>query len=140
MPILNFKFSVPEALSESRRLSLNEQFANQLTNLTQHLLLKKGELTALVIEQVPSASWYIGGQSLNSLELPSFSLDIKVTEGTNTKDQKASYIAAVFEAMRTLLGLALAPTSYVVIHEVRADSWGYGGLTQERRYIDVKSL
>lgn len=38
MPILNVKLSLPETLSESRRLSLNEELARQLTSLTQQLL------------------------------------------------------------------------------------------------------
>jgi 4-oxalocrotonate tautomerase len=34
----------------------------------------------------------------------------------------------------------LNPASYVVIQDVRGDSWGYEGLTQEYRYIKGKSL
>ena len=70
---------------------------------------------------------------------PSFYLDIKVTEGTNTKNEKARYVQAVFEAMGRLLG-ELAPASYIVIEEVRADAWGYSGQTQEFRYIKGKPL
>ncbi len=35
---------------------------------------------------------------------------------------------------------SLNPASYIVIHEVRADSWGYEGATQEFRYIKGKLL
>ena len=34
----------------------------------------------------------------------------------------------------------LAPASYIVIHEVHADAWGYQGQTQEFRYIQGKAL
>jgi 4-oxalocrotonate tautomerase len=40
--------------------------------------------------------------------------------------------------MTALLG-DLARASYVVIHEVNADAWGYSGQTQEFRYIRGKS-
>ena len=47
----------------------------------------------------------------------------------------ARYIAAVHEAMQGPLG-PLHPASYVLVDEVRGDAYGYGGLTQERRYIE----
>lgn len=52
-----------------------------------------------------------------------------MTEGTNTKDEKALYVSRVFAAMEGILG-PLAPASYIVIHEVRGDSWGFQGQTQ----------
>jgi 4-oxalocrotonate tautomerase len=36
--------------------------------------------------------------------------------------------------MESILG-PLHPESYVHVHEVAADAYGYGGLTQELRYI-----
>ena len=51
-----------------------------------------------------------------------FYLDIKVTEGTKTKDEKALYVSKVFSAIESLAG-ELHP-SYIVIHEVRGDAWG----------------
>lgn len=68
-----------------------------------------------------------------------FYLDIKVTEGTNTKNEKAAYVKQVFAGMEAILG-RVASASYIVIHEVHADAWGYQGETQEFRYIKGKSL
>jgi len=62
-----------------------------------------------------------------------------VTEGTNTNDEKARYVQAVFDSMSTLLG-ELAPASHVVIDEVHADAWGYAGQTQEFSYIEGRPL
>ncbi len=64
----------------------------------------------------------------------SFFLDIKIVDGTNTKDEKAAYVAAIFAAMADLLG-DLHPESYVYVHDVRAEAYGFGGRTQEHRYI-----
>jgi 4-oxalocrotonate tautomerase len=62
------------------------------------------------------------------------SVDAHVSEGTNTKDQKAEYLAAMFKRMGELLG-PLHHESYLHVDEVRGDAYGFGGLTQERRYI-----
>ena len=40
-----------------------------------------------------------GGRSLTDVGLASFWLDIHIVDGTNTKDEKAAFIAATFEAM-----------------------------------------
>jgi 4-oxalocrotonate tautomerase len=78
--------------------------------------------------------WFVGGRSLRDQGLSSFWLDIKVTESTNTKDEKARYLQEVFSFMKDLLG-PLHTESYVLVHDVRADAYGYGGETQESRYV-----
>jgi hypothetical protein len=50
---------------------------------------------------------------------------------------KADYVAAVFERMGELLG-PRHNESYLRVHDVRADAYGFGGPTQERRYIALK--
>src|SRR5205823_11792837 len=66
--------------------------------------------------------------------LASFWLDVHVSEGTNTKDEKAAYLAALFQRMGELLG-PLHEESYAHVDEVKGDAYGFGGFTQERRYI-----
>lgn len=133
MPYLSVKLSPPPAPETADQLAL------ALTELTAGILKKKSELTAIAVEHIPSSLWFIGGKTLAAQGEATFYLDIKVTEGTNTKDEKAAYIKAVFSMAESLLG-RLHPTSYIVIHEVRADAWGYGGATQEFRYIAGKAL
>jgi 4-oxalocrotonate tautomerase len=108
--------------------------AKCLTDLTAEILKKKRELTAVAVEFVAPLLWYIGGTPIADQSLRSFFLEIKVTEGTNTKDEKALYALRVFAAIEEILG-PLASASYIVIHEVRADAWGYQGQTQEFRYV-----
>jgi len=132
MPYLNIKLSaVPSA-------KITATIAARLTELTTSVLQKKRELTSVAVEYVPPGQWFIGGDPLATQNLATFYLDIKVTEGTNTKDEKAAYVAQVFATVGALLG-ELHPTSYIVIHEVRDDAWGYQGQTQEFRYIQGKS-
>jgi 4-oxalocrotonate tautomerase len=130
MPILNVK------LCASPSAELSAAVASALTTITADVLKKKAPLTAVVIDYVPPAQWFVDGVCVQTA---SFSVDIKVTEGTNTKDEKALFVAQVFATMQALLG-ATAAVNYVVIHELRADAWGYNGQTQERRYISSKAL
>ena len=133
MPYLNCKLCVPPSQDVS------DKIASALTDLTAEVLKKKRELTAVAVEYVAPEQWYIGGTSLADQSLRSFYLDIKVTEGTNTKDEKALYVSRVFAAVEAIVG-SVAPASYIVIHEVRADAWGYQGQTQEFRYVRRKVL
>jgi len=133
MPYLSFHVSANASQKQS------DQVASVLTELTATVLGKKRELTAVEINATSPKGWYIGGKILAGQELVTFYLDIKVTEGTNTKNEKSQYVRQVFEAVAEIFG-PLAPASYVVIHEVHADAWGYEGRTQEYRYISGISL
>ena len=133
MPYLNVKICAPQSAETTSKV------ASFLTDLTANVLGKKKELTSVAIEYMPAHQWFIGGTSLSSQDAKTFYLDIKVTEGTNTKNEKADYIKKVFAEFEATLG-RLDPASYIVIHEVRADSWGYAGATQEFRHIKGKAL
>ncbi|GEO12707.1 tautomerase family protein [Microvirga aerophila] len=131
MPILNLKVSAPRSASLSRTLS------EGLVEATARILRKNPEITAVVIDYVSPEDWIVGGRSLAEQKKASFWLDIKVADGTNTKDEKALYLAEVFAFMGRVLG-SLHEESYVLVHEVPADAYGFGGLTQEHRYIANK--
>ena len=92
------------------------------------------KVTAIIVKSVDAADWFAGGRSLAEQSLASFWLDVHVSEGTNTKDEKAAYLAALFQRMGELLG-PLHEESYAHVDEVKGDAYGFGGLTQERRYI-----
>jgi 4-oxalocrotonate tautomerase len=132
MPYLNIKLGA----SPSPKITSN--IVNTLTDLTAEILKKKRELIAISVEYVDPAAWFIGGSALTEQAQSSFYLEIKVTEGTNTKDEKSMYVSRVFAALESILG-SVAPASYIVIHDVHADSWGYQGQSQEYRYIRGKS-
>ena len=133
MPILNVKLRATPSSETSFRI------ASTLTDLTVEILKKKRDLTAVAIEYVAATDWFIAGTALAGQQFSTFHLDIKVTEGTNTKDEKALYVSRVFAAVGGIIG-PLAPASYIVVHDVRGDSWGYQGETQEYRYVRGKAL
>jgi 4-oxalocrotonate tautomerase len=132
MPLITVTYSSSRATP-----SLKADIAAAVTELTAKILHKDPKVTAIIVKSVDAADWFAGGGSLAEQKLASFWLDIHVTEGTNTKDEKAAYLAAMFERMGELLG-PLHNESYLHVDEVRGDAYGFGGLTQERRYIAGK--
>lgn len=127
MPILNVKVSKPKSPELTRQIS------DLLLDLTTRILKKKPEVTSIAIDYVDPDSWVVGGRTLSEQGKSSFWFDIRVTDETNTKDEKAQYIRAAFDGFARLLG-DLHEESYIHVHDVRAASYGYGGLTQEYRY------
>ncbi|MEB0010799.1 4-oxalocrotonate tautomerase family protein [Glaciimonas sp. Gout2] len=131
MPILTVLLSTPPNAITSAKV------AQSLSQLTADILHKKPELTSIAISHVDPAHWFVGGESLHAQHKTSFFLAIRITDETNTADEKAAYIAAVFNAMADLLG-DLHHESYVHVHDARAAAYGYGGLTQQQRAVVAK--
>ena len=113
--------------------------AAEISRLSSTILHKDPKVTAVFVMTVPAEDWFCGGRSLAEAQLASFWLDIHVVDGSNTKDEKAAFINAAFKSMKRLLG-PLHEESYVHVHDVRDDAYGYGGLTQGRRYIERQFL
>lgn len=131
MPIINVKVSRPASAQ------LVTDISELLLEHTTRILRKKRELTAIAIDFVPPEHWVVAGSTLAAQGRNSFYFDIKVVDGTNTKDEKAQYVKECFEAFGRLLG-DLHEESYIYVHDVRAEAYGFGGLTQEYRYIKAK--
>ncbi|KQT16643.1 MAG: tautomerase family protein [Bradyrhizobium sp.] len=117
--------------------SLKADIANAVSELTAEILHKDPRVTAIVVKSVNASDWFAGGRSLAEQKLASYWIDIHVTEGTNTKDEKAAYLAAMFKRMAEILG-PLHPETYLHVDDVKGDAYGFGGQTQERRYIAGK--
>jgi len=127
MPILNVKVSGKKSAETTKKIN------ELLLELTHRILGKKKEVTAIAIDYVDHDSWFVGGHLLSEQSKNSFYFDIKVTDETNTKDEKAQYIKEAFEGFEQILG-NIHEESYIYVQDVRAASYGYGGKTQEFRY------
>ncbi len=127
MPILNVK------VSAKKSVELSNKIAATLLELTTRVLEKKPEVTSIAIDYVEPEHWIVGGRSLAEQRKSSVYLDIKITDETNTKAQKAQYIREAFDAFVRLLG-DLHEESYIYVQDVRATAYGFGGRTQEDRY------
>lgn len=134
MPSLTVRYATPTPTAASGGAERKGEVARLLADLTERLLGKKRPLTAILVEEVSPADWFVGGRSLVDLGRASHHVVVRVTEGTNTKAEKARYIAAVHDGLGEILGPS-RPESYVIVEEVRADAWGWGGATQEHRSI-----
>ncbi len=114
--------------------ALSRTIADTVSALTRDHLRKDPTVTAVSVSYIDPRHWFAGGRSLADAGTSTFWLDIKVVDGTNTKPELASYIEAVFAAMTHLLG-RVHQESYVLVHEVPAAAYGFGGRTQEYRFI-----
>lgn len=129
MPILTLKTA--PLIDTAARAPL----AQALTDITQRTLGKRREVTAVVIEDLPASSWAVGGDMAAK---PTVFLEISITAGTNTAGEKAAFIAAAWAELQRQLGgsAGLAPASYIVVRELPASDWGWGGRTQAARQLD----
>jgi len=127
MPILSVK------VSRERSDEMTDAISALLSERTQRILGKRPEVTAIAIEYVSPRDWAVGGSPLSKQGKASFYLNIKITDETNTKAEKAAYIREVFDGFAALLG-DLHEESYIHVEDVRAAAYGYGGRTQEWRY------
>jgi 4-oxalocrotonate tautomerase len=114
--------------------ALSARLAGEITELTRIHLRKDPTVTAVAVSYVDPQHWFAGGASLAAQEKNSFWLDIKVVDGTNTKAELSAYLEHIFAAMSDMLG-AVHEESYILVHEVPAAAYGYGGKTQEFRFI-----
>jgi 4-oxalocrotonate tautomerase len=112
--------------------------AHALTELTARVLHKRREVTAVVIDDLPAAHWHVGGEPLHQHASQAAAwLQIDITAGTNTVDEKARFVAEAWAVLRHHLaqGQPLAEASYVTVRELPATDWGYGGQTQAQRRV-----
>ncbi|HEX7688860.1 MAG TPA: tautomerase family protein [Burkholderiaceae bacterium] len=126
MPFIDVKIAgAPLAPEQVARIQ------HGITTLMAEVLHKVGPLVGVLVHQVPAAGWSVGGVPVERAA----QVDAIVSAGTNTAEQKGRFIAETHALLAAVLGPGLSEVSYVVVHEVPKDSWGYGGLTQAQRAV-----
>ncbi len=130
MPYLNVRLTTEESKE------ITEKLVSLLMDRTSTVLGKNKNVISIDVTFTSPRRWYVGGSSMEELGEVTFYLDIKITEDTNTKEEKSRFIQEVFTGVDKLLG-PITPASYIVIDDVKADSWGYQGKTQEFRFIQT---
>lgn len=101
------------------------------TQLMADILGKRPEVTVVAIESSVAAAWSVGGECLAKGQQLA-QMEAFITAGTNSKQEKADFIAAAYQMMFTVFGATMSPV-YVVIIEVDAADWGYDGKSQAFR-------
>lgn len=120
-------------LSGDRDETLGQGAVLLINDLIKRFLGKRPEDMATTLHYIPDTDWFLGGQSLATLGGSAFHLDISITDETNTKAEKARFLAEVHTAMATLRP-DLHELSYVHLIDARASAYGFGGRTQEWRH------
>jgi 4-oxalocrotonate tautomerase len=89
-------------------------------------------VTAALTADIPAARWLIGG---SDVQRPTALVEIQITAGTNTVAEKAAFVALAHAELQQQLGAGgpLEAATYVVVQELPATDWGYGGQTQAAR-------
>jgi 4-oxalocrotonate tautomerase len=100
-----------------------------VTDALEAVAGKRREVTAVRVDAGAAARWTIGGEMCGGTTAY---VDVKITQGTNSRAEKAALIARLHRILEDTLG-ELAEASYIVIHELPAESWGYAGLSQAAR-------
>ena len=131
MPMIQIRYATPTGSDQTAAI------VAEASRLSAEYLGKDPMVTAVLAEPADPTRWFCGGEPLSATGKAAFWLDIRVTEGTNTKDEKAAFVATCFQSMAKLLG-ELHRESYVHVFEVRGDAYGFEGVTQERRYIQAR--
>ena len=126
MPYINIRIGTP--LNQIQKTTLCER----TTALMNEVLRKKRPVTVVNILETAPEAWAVDGAVLGPNDPPGVYVDIKVTETTNTSEEKSQMIAQTIEMLRDVVGDIQEP-SYVVIDDIPADSWGYNGKTQAAR-------
>ena len=128
MPMITVRYVTPE-----HRPELRADIAALASHLSTEHLGKDPGVTAVLVEEANPKGWFIAGERPAEKGLSAFWLDIKITAGTNVKAETSRFVKAVFDAFGTALG-PLHEESYVLVHAVDGDAYGYGGRTQNGRW------
>ncbi|MBW5799181.1 4-oxalocrotonate tautomerase [Halomonas eurihalina] len=118
---------------------LTRKAASELARLTGSVLGKALDATLVMIDYFPKERWFIAGQPLTDWGRNGFCLEVTLTEGTNTRQEKADYHRQAFELLADLIG-NVHPHSNIHVLDCRGDAYGYGGVTQEYRYQHPRHL
>jgi 4-oxalocrotonate tautomerase len=128
MPMITVRYVTP-----ADRPGVEPAIAALAAGLAARHLGKDPAVTAVVVEPAAAQAWFVAGSRPAEAGLAAFWLDIKITAGTNTRSETAAFVRAAFEEMRALLG-PLHEESYVLVHAVDGQAYGYGGRTQDARW------
>jgi len=129
MPMISIRYVTPTPKPE-----LRGKIAALAARLGAERLGKDPGVTAVLVEPADPEGWFVAGRrpALGDGK-GAFWLDIKITAGTNTKGETTAFVRAAFDGMAALLG-PLHEESYVLVHAVDGDTYGYGGRTQNGRW------
>ncbi|NNF95322.1 MAG: hypothetical protein HKM94_00125 [Halobacteria archaeon] len=126
MPYINIRLA--GHLEQEQRNQLYEQ----TTSLMNTVMRKRREVTVVHIQESEPQQWSTNAIPLAAKTPIGAYVDIKVTDGTNTPEEKAEMISQTVRMLHDVVG-TIQEACYVVIDDIPAESWGYNGKTQAAR-------
>ncbi|WP_171170728.1 4-oxalocrotonate tautomerase family protein [Streptomyces sp. I05A-00742] len=129
MPYIRVTVSGP-ALSPARRSAL----AEGLTALAVSALGKSAARTTVQVDPVPAGHYFVAGRPVTGAT--GAHVEVSITAGTNSADEKARFITETYALLRETLGV-LPPVAGVALYELHPESYGYNGVTQLDHYRRV---
>lgn len=131
MPLLTL-----DICSAPLTLEQRHQIQQGLTQLMASRLGKVAQLTVVQLRESTDRSlWSVGGRPLADDEWCA-SLQVAITEGTNSLPQHSEFLAAAHELLQATLTCPPSAPLYIVLNNVPAAHWGYGGQTQASRRVN----
>ena len=128
MPMIKARYTKPRNGRDPKL-----EVAALLSRLTAEILHKDPAVTAVLVESADPNDWIIAGSSVADQKVGSFYVEVSITEHTNIKDETTEWVRRVYNDMNALLG-PVHEASYVLVHAVDGDTYGYGGQTQNLRW------
>ena len=128
MPMIKARYTKPRNGHDPKL-----EVAALLSRLTAEILHKDPAVTAVLVESADPDNWIIAGSSVADQKVGSFDVEVSITEHTNIKDETTEWVRRVYNDMNALLG-PVHEVSYVLVHAVDGDAYGYGGQTQNLRW------
>ena len=93
---------------------------------------KRPEVAVVHIQESESQQWSVNSVPITVKDPIAAYVDIKITNGTNTSEEKAEIISQTIKMLQDIVGNT-QEACYVVIDDIPANSWGYNGKTQAAR-------
>lgn len=128
MPYINIRLGAN--LDNEQRKQLYEK----TTSLMNTVMGKRREVTVVHIQESEPQQWSTSAIPITDKESVGAYVDIKVTDGTNTPEEKAEMISQTVNMLQDVVGI-IQEACYVVIDDIPPDSWGYNGKTQAARAV-----
>lgn len=128
MPYINIRIGA--VLNNVQKQALYKK----TTLLMNTIMKKRQEVTVVHIQESEPQQWSVNSVQLSENVPIGVYVDIKVTKGTNTVDEKKEMIAQTIIMLQDIVG-TIQEACYVVIDDIPGDSWGYNGKTQAMRAL-----
>ena len=128
MPYINIR------LGKNLDIEQRKQLFERTTSLMNTVMGKRREVTVVHIQESEAQQWSTNAIPLMVKDAIGVYVDIKVTDGTNTSEEKGEMISQTVKMLQDVVGI-IQEACYVVIDDIPADSWGYNGKTQAVRAV-----